>query len=128
MERVREAARKDRKARFTALFHHLDVDRLRTAFGALTKRAAAGVDGVTWAEYAEHLEDNLKDLHARAHRGTYRPHPSRRVFIPKADGRQRPLGIATVEDKIVQRAMAEVLNAICTHGGGDLLHRALETR
>ena len=112
LERVREAARRDRKRRFTGLFHHLTVDRLRTAFLALERKAAAGIDGVTWQQYREGLEDNLHDLHGRLHRGAYRAKPSRRVFIPKADGRERPLGIASLEDKIVQRAVVEVLNAI----------------
>jgi group II intron reverse transcriptase/maturase len=112
LDRVRQAAKKDRNAKFTALFHHLTLVRLRSAFDSLERGAAAGVDGVTWQQYAEHVEENLEVLHARLHRGAYRAKPSRRVFIPKADGRQRPLGIATLEDKIVQRAVAEVLNAI----------------
>jgi len=112
LDRVREAARRDRKQRFTALFHHLTLDRLRQAFFALERKAAAGVDGVTWQQYREELEENLQGLHRRLHRGAYRASPSRRVFIPKADGRERPLGIATLEDKIVQRATVEVLNAI----------------
>jgi RNA-directed DNA polymerase len=112
LDRVREVARRDRKAKFTALFHHLTVDRLRAAFLALQRRAAPGVDGVTWEQYASNLEGNLLDLHARLHRGAYRARPSRRVYIPKADGRQRPLGIASLEDKVVQRAVVEVLNAI----------------
>ena len=111
LDRVREVARRDKKAKFTALFHHLTVDRLRAAFLALQRRAAPGVDGVTWEQYAGNLEENLLDLHARLHRGAYRARPSRRVYIPKADGRQRPLGIASLEDKVVQRAV-EVLNAI----------------
>jgi group II intron reverse transcriptase/maturase len=98
--------------RFTALFHHVDIDRLRAAFHALKKGAAPGVDGVTWEQYAEHLEDSLRDLHRRLHQGAYRAKPSRRAYIPKADGRQRPLGIASLEDKIVQRATVEVLNVI----------------
>jgi group II intron reverse transcriptase/maturase len=98
--------------RFTALLHHVDVDRLRTAFRALKKDAAPGVDGVTWQQYAEHLEENLRDLHRCLRQGAYRARPSRRAFIPKADGRQRPLGIASLEDKIVQRATVEVLNAV----------------
>lgn len=109
---VREAAIKDRKQRFTALFHHLTLDRLRAAFFALERRAAAGVDGVTWEQYRENLEDNLLALHGRLHRGAYRAKPSRRVFIPKPDGRKRPLGIASLEDKLVQRSLVEVLNAI----------------
>jgi len=94
LDRVREVARRDRNARFTALFHHLTIERLRAAFHALKRKAAPGVDGVTWEQYASTLEDNLEDLHARLHRGAYRAKPSRRVSIPKADGRQRLLGIA----------------------------------
>jgi group II intron reverse transcriptase/maturase len=105
-------ARKDRDARFTALLHHVDVDRLRAAYWAIRPKAAPGVDGVTWTEYGLDLEANLRDLHARVHRGSYRARPSRRVFIPKANGRLRPLGIAALEDKILQRAVVEVLNAI----------------
>src|SRR5206468_8622210 len=92
--------------------HHVSVDRLRTAYHALKKDAAPGVDGVTWKQYGEQLDENLRELHARLHRGAYRARPSRRAYIPKADGRQRPLGIATLEDKVVQRAVVEVLNAI----------------
>jgi len=98
--------------KFTAIFHHLTVDRLREAFLALKRGAAAGVDGVTWVQYAAGLEDNLRALHERLHKGTYRARPSRRVYIPKADGRQRPLGIASLEDKVVQRTVVEVMNAI----------------
>jgi RNA-directed DNA polymerase len=112
LDRVREVARKDKDARFTALLHHVDVDRLRAAYRAIRPQAAPGVDGVTWETYGQDLEANLQDLHARVHAGRYRASPSRRVYIPKADGRQRPLGIATLEDKIVQRAVVEVLNAI----------------
>jgi hypothetical protein len=112
LDRVREAARKDKEARFTALLHHVDLDRLRTAYRALSPKAAPGVDGVTWAAYGQNLEANLQGLHTRLHRGSYRAQPSRRVYIPKADGRQRPLGIASLEDKIVQRAVVEVMNAI----------------
>jgi group II intron reverse transcriptase/maturase len=112
LDRVRQAAKKDRNVKFTALFHHLTIDRLRAAFLALKRSAAAGVDGVTWEQYAAGLEDNLQALHERLHKGAYRAKPSRRVFIPKADGRQRPLGIASLEDKVVQRAVVEVLNAI----------------
>jgi group II intron reverse transcriptase/maturase len=110
--RVRQAAQKDREARFTALLHHVDVDRLRVAYRALNPKAATGVDGVTWREYGQDLEGNLQDLHVRLQRGAYRAKPSRRVFIPKADGRQRALGVAALEDKILQRATVEVLNAI----------------
>jgi group II intron reverse transcriptase/maturase len=112
LERVREAAERDRKMRFTTLFHHVTIDRLRAAFNALAKNAAPGVDGVTWEQYAAELEGNLEALHAALHRGAYRAKPSKRAFIPKADGRQRPLGMASLEDKIVQRAVVEVLNAI----------------
>jgi RNA-directed DNA polymerase len=110
--RVRRVAATDKEARFTALLHHVDVDRLRAAYRALKPKAAPGVDGVTWEDYGVDLENNLKDLHARVHRGAYRARPSRRVFIPKPDGRLRPLGIAALEDKILQRALVEVLNAI----------------
>jgi RNA-directed DNA polymerase len=110
--RVRRVAATDKEARFTALLHHVDVERLRAAYFALRPKAAPGVDGVTWHGYGQSLEGNLQDLHARVHRGSYRAKPSRRVFIPKPDGRQRPLGIAALEDKILQRAVVEVLNAI----------------
>ena len=110
--RVRRVAATDKEARFTALLHHVDVERLRLAYFALRPKAAPGVDGVTWADYGLELEENLRDLHARVHRGAYRARPSRRVYIPKPDGRQRPLGIAALEDKILQRAVVEVLNAI----------------
>ena len=110
--RVRRVARQDKDVRFTALLHHVDVDRLRAAYWALSPKAAPGVDGVTWRDYGLDLEDNLRDLHARVHRGRYRAKPSRRVYIPKPDGRLRPLGVAALEDKILQRAVVEVLNAI----------------
>ena len=112
LDRVRQAALKDKEARFTALLHHVDVDRLRAAYLALKPRAAPGVDGVTWQSYGQDLEGNLRDLHARLHSGGYRARPSRRAYVPKADGRLRPLGIAALEDKIVQRAVVEVLNAV----------------
>ena len=112
LERVRKAAKADKTKRFTALLHHVTVDRLREAYLSSKKHAAAGVDQVTWQHYGERLEDNLRDLHARVHRGAYRAKPTRRVFIPKADGRQRPLGIAAMEDKILQRAVVSVMNAI----------------
>jgi retron-type reverse transcriptase len=99
LDRVREAAAKDKRMRFTALLHHVDVDRLRTAFSALKKDAAPGVDGVTWEQYAQNLEENLQGLHRRLHQGAYRAKASRRAYIPKADGQQRPLGIASLEDK-----------------------------
>jgi RNA-directed DNA polymerase len=112
LDRVHEAAHKDRKKRFTALLHHVTIDRLRHAYLALKRNAAPGIDGVTWNEYGQGLEARLQDLHARVHCGGYRAKPSRRVYIPKPDGRERPLGIASLEDKLVQRAVVEVLNAI----------------
>ena len=112
LDRVRQAARQRKKERFAALLHHVNVDSLRTAFYALKRRAAPGVDGMTWQEYEADLEARLEDLHGRVHRGAYRPQPSRRTYIPKADGRQRPLAIAALEDKIVQGATVMVLNAI----------------
>jgi group II intron reverse transcriptase/maturase len=112
LARVRTAARLRKKDRFTALLHHVTPDLLRDAYSWLKRDAAAGVDGITWDDYGADLEPNLADLHARIHRGAYRAQPSRRVYIPKPDGRQRPLGIAALEDKIVQRALVEVLNAI----------------
>jgi RNA-directed DNA polymerase len=110
--RVREAARLDKKVKFTALLHHVDVDLLRLSHLALKRDAAAGVDGLTWKDYGADPEPRLADLHDRVHRGAYRAQPSRRVYIPKADGQQRPLAIAALEDKIVQRAVLTVLNQI----------------
>ncbi|CAN7677171.1 group II intron reverse transcriptase/maturase [Pararhizobium sp. LjRoot238] len=112
LDRVRKAARLKKKERFTALLHHINVDALRTAFYALRRKAAAGVDGITWQDYEADLEPRLRELHARVHGGAYRPQPSRRTYIPKADGKQRPLAIAALEDKIVQGATVMVLNAI----------------
>jgi len=112
LDRVRKAARLRKKEQFTALLHHINVDTLRTAFQALRRKAAPGVDGVTWQDYEADLEPRLRDLHERVHRGAYRPQPSRRTYIPKADGKQRPLAIAALEDKIVQGACVMVLNAI----------------
>lgn len=113
LERVREAARVDRGQRFTALLHHVyDVDRLRQAYLALARDASAGVDGETWRSYGEALEGNLQSLSERLRQGGYRAKPVRRAFIPKADGRLRPLGVPALEDKLVQRAVVEVLNAI----------------
>jgi group II intron reverse transcriptase/maturase len=112
LARVRKAAQQRRKEKFTALFHHLSVDLLREAFLVLKRDAAPGMDGLTWQAYAADLERNLTDLHARVHRGAYRATPSRRTYIPKADGRQRPLAVAALEDKIVQRATVAVLNCI----------------
>ena len=112
LDRVRKAARQRKKEKFTALLHHISVETLEVAFYALKRKAAPGVDGVTWREYEADLERKLIDLHGRIHRGAYRPQPSRRTYIPKADGRQRPLAIAALEDKIVQGATVLVLNAI----------------
>ena len=112
LDRVRQAAIRNKKERFSALFHHITVERLRDSFFKIKKDATPGVDGVTWEQYEQSLEGNLQDLHSRLHKGAYRATPSRRAYIPKADGRLRPLGIAALEDKIVQRAVTEVLNAI----------------
>lgn len=113
LERVREAARKDKKQRFTALFHHVyAIDQLRQAYYELKRNAAPGIDGETWRHYGENLEENLKDLSERLKRGAYRAKPVRRRYIPKMDGRQRPIGVPALEDKIVQRAVVEVLNTI----------------
>jgi RNA-directed DNA polymerase len=112
LDRVRTAARERKTERFTSLLHHINVELLRASFHAIKRDAAPGVDGVTWTDYATDLERKLTDLCDRIHRGAYRALPSRRVFIPKADGKQRPLAVAALEDKIVQRAVATVLNAI----------------
>jgi RNA-directed DNA polymerase len=112
LDRIRKAARRGKKERFTALYHHISPDLLRMAFFALKRDAAPGVDGLTWQDYEADLEPRLADLHDRVQRGAYRALPSRRRYIPKADGRQRPLSIAALEDKIVQRATVAVLNAI----------------
>jgi RNA-directed DNA polymerase len=113
LERVRDAAKKDKKQRFTALFHHVySIDQLRQSYYELKRNAAPGIDGETWRHYGDNLEENLKDLSERLKRGAYRARPVRRAYIPKADGRQRPIGLPVLEDKIVQRAVVEVLNAI----------------
>lgn len=109
---VRKVAKERKHEKFTALLHHLTVGLLRDSFYALRRKAAPGVDGVRWEEYEAGLEDRLTDLHARVHRGAYRARPSRRVYIPKADGRQRPLGIAALEDKLVQQAVVTILHQI----------------
>jgi RNA-directed DNA polymerase len=109
---VRQRARERKQEKFTALLHRLTMDLLRESYFALERRAAAGVDGETWQQYGTGLEGRLADLHNRVHRGAYRAKPSRRVYIPKADGRQRPLGIAALEDKIVQQAVVTILNQI----------------
>ena len=112
MERIRKVARERKKERFTALFHHISTDLLEEAFFELKENAAPGVDRVTWTDYEADLERNLEDLHDRVQRGAYRALPSRRVYIPKPDGRQRPIAVAALEDKIVQRAVGALLNAI----------------
>jgi RNA-directed DNA polymerase len=109
---VRKAARENKEMRFTSLLHHVSVDLLRASFHSLKRKAAPGVDGVTWQEYESGLEGRLTDLHSRVHRGAYRAQPSRRVYIEKEDGRKRPLGVAALEDKIVQQAVVAVLNQI----------------
>src|SRR5712675_2214648 len=112
LARIRQTARERKKERFTALLHHINVELLRDAFFAIRREAAPGVDGVTWQDYAANVETNLHDLHARVQRGAYRALPSRRRYIPKSDGKQRPLAVVALEDKIVQRATVAVLNAI----------------
>ena len=112
LQRVREAARRDKKARFTALLHHITVQRLRESFYALKRDAAPGVDGVVWKEYLQELDSRLGALHTAVHRGSYRAQPVRRTYIPKTDGTERPLGVASLEDKIIQHAVVTVLNAI----------------
>jgi RNA-directed DNA polymerase len=112
LERMRKAARERKEEKFISLLHHIDTARLDEAFHQLRENAAPGTDGLTWRDYEQDLEGKLEDLHARIHRGAYRALPSRRVYIAKPDGRQRPLAVAAIEDKIVQRAVAEVLNAI----------------
>jgi len=112
LERIRKVARARKKERFTALFHHLSIEQLEDSFDELKQNAAPGVDGLTWEAYDADLERNLADLHSRLHRGAYRALPSRRMYIPKSDGRQRPLAVAALEDKIVQRAVVALLNAI----------------
>jgi group II intron reverse transcriptase/maturase len=109
---VREAAKKEKRLQFTALLHHVSVPLLLDSFYALKREAAPGVDGMTWKEYETDLDRRLEELHSRVHRGAYRALPSKRAYIPKQDGRQRPLGIAAVEDKIVQHAVGTVLNQI----------------
>ena len=109
---VRTGAREHKDRKFTALLHHMTVDVLRVSFYALKRKAAPGVDGVTWHEYEIGLEERLVDLHSRVHRGAYRAQPSRRKYIEKSDGRQRPLGIAAMEDKVVQAATVTILNRI----------------
>lgn len=110
--RVRKIARERKKERFTSLLHHVDAAMLETAFFALKRAAAPGVDGMTWKTYEQDLDRRIEDLHARVHSGTYRALPSRRSYIPKDDGSKRPLAVAALEDKIVQKAVAAVLSEI----------------
>jgi RNA-directed DNA polymerase len=112
LDRIRKVAKERKKERFTALFHHISIDLLEEAFYELKENAAPGVDRLTWKDYEADLERKLVNLHDRVQRGAYRALPSRRVYIPKPDGRQRPLAVAALEDKIVQRAVAALLNAI----------------
>src|SRR5271166_775280 len=112
LERIRQVAKERKKEKFTSLLHHISIDLLDEAFFELKEEAAPGVDGLTWTEYEQNLDRNIEDLHARVQRGAYRALPSRRVYIPKPDGRQRPIAVAALEDKIVQRATAALLNAI----------------
>ena len=112
LDRIRKVAKERKKERFTALFHHITAELLEDAFFELKEDAAPGIDRLSWEDYEAELERNLEDLHDRVHRGAYRALPSRRVYIPKPDGRQRPLAVAALEDKIVQRAVAALLNAI----------------
>ena len=112
LDRIRKVAKEKKKEKFTALFHHINTELLEEAFFELEKNAAPGVDRLTWEDYEADLDRNIEDLHDRVQRGAYRALPSRRVYIPKPDGRQRPLAVAALEDKIVQRAVAMVLNAI----------------
>ena len=109
---VRKVAREKKQERFTTLLHHITTDLLRQSYLHLRKKAAPGVDGVKWRQYEEGLEERLAELKDRIHRGAYRAQPSRRIYIPKADGRQRPIGIAALEDKIVQQAVVTILNQI----------------
>ena len=112
LQSVRKVAKEEKDAKFTTLLHHVTLSALRNSFFALKRQAAPGVDGMTWDQYQERLEERLEDLHRRVHIGKYRAHPSRRVYIPKPDGRKRPLGIAALEDKIVQHAVGKVLSVI----------------
>ena len=112
LDRIRKVAKERKKEKLTALFHHISIDLLEEAFYELKENAAPGVDRLTWKDYEAGLERKLEDLHDRVHRGAYRALPSRRVYIPKPDGRQRPLAVAALEDKIVQRAVVALLNAI----------------
>ena len=109
---VRQAARQSKGVRFSALLHHITIDLLKQSYFALKRNAAPGIDGVTWRAYGENLDDKLKDLHDRMHKGSYRTRPAKRTYVPKADGSRRPLSVWCVEDKIVQQAVVKVLEAI----------------
>lgn len=110
--RVREAARRDKNLRFTNLLHHIDTDLLHTAYISLNKKAATGIDGITWQEYGKELKTNLAKLHDQIHSGSYKVTASKRIWIAKSDGQQRPIGITVLEDKIVQQALVEILQPI----------------
>ena len=126
LERIRQVACRDKELRFTSLWHHVtNIDRLRQAYFGLKRNAAPGVDGLTWQQYGESLEENLQDLSARLKRGAYRAKPVRRAYIPKADGRQRPLGVTALEDKIVQRSTVQVLTHIHHIGPQDCLSESM---
>ena len=112
LDAVRQTARQSKQVRFTALLHHVTIDLLKRCYIALKRDAAPGIDGVTWRTYGENLDEKLKDLHERIHRGSYRARPARRTYIPKADGTQRPLSVWCLEDKIVQQAIVKVLEPI----------------
>ena len=112
LDRIREAAKRDKSVRFSALLHHLNVDLLRASYLRLNPKATPGVDGVTWAKYGEGLEERLKELHVKVHQGAYRARPARRSYIPKASGESRPLGIAAMEDKVVQQAVVWIMQQI----------------
>lgn len=112
LDRIRVAAQKDKSLRFTSLMHHITVELLRVSYKSLKRDAASGIDNVTWKQYGEELEVRLPDLHRRVQSGCYRAMPSKRIWIPKPDGRKRPIGIATLEDKVVQQAAVQVLNQI----------------
>ena len=119
LDRIREAARRDKNLRFTSLMHHITTDLLREAYKALKRNAAPGIDEVTWRQYGEELEGNLLNLHQRVQSGKYRAKPSKRIWISKPDGRQRPIGIAVLEDKIVQQTVVLILNQIYEECSGE---------
>jgi len=112
LDRIREAAKRDKSKRFTALMHHITTELLRDSYHSLKKDAVPGVDEVRWKEYGEELENRLESLHERIHKGTYRDRPSKRIYIPKPDGKRRPIGIVALEDKIAEMAVVKILNQI----------------